>query len=73
LAVLILLTLLYATIGIILACIALQSGPNITKNIQGRLSVAGRAAKCFESNERCEGPTKEIKDLFEENEVGERD
>ncbi|KAN0104362.1 hypothetical protein V8E51_010107 [Hyaloscypha variabilis] len=63
LAVLILLTLLYATIGIILACIALQSRPDITKNIQGRLSVAGRAAKCFESNERCEGPTKEIKDL----------
>lgn len=73
LAVLVLLSLLYAAVGILLASMALRARPSVTNNIQGRLSVTGLAAKCFESEERCEGPTKEIRDLFEENEVGERD
>lgn len=73
LAVLILLTLIYAAIGALLACIAARAGPGLIKNIQGRLSIAGLVAKCFESEERCNKPTKEIQDLFEENELGARD
>jgi hypothetical protein len=73
LAVLVLLSLLYAAIGILLACMALRARPGVSNNIQGRLSVGGLAAKCFEGEERCEGSAKEIQDLFEENEVGARD
>ncbi|PMD22228.1 hypothetical protein NA56DRAFT_702582 [Hyaloscypha hepaticicola] len=73
LAVLVLLSLLYAAVGILLACMALRARPSVSNNIQGRLSVAGLAAKCFEGEERSEGPTKEIQDLFGENEVGARD
>jgi hypothetical protein len=73
LAVLVLLSLLYAAIGILLACVALRARPGVSNNVQGRLSVSGLAAKCFESEERCEGPTKEVQNLFEENEVGARD
>jgi hypothetical protein len=73
LAVLNLLTLIYAAIGVLLACIAARAGPGLIKNVQGRLSIAGLVAKCFESEERCDGPTKEIQDLFEENEFGARD
>jgi hypothetical protein len=69
LAVLVLLCLLYAAVGILLACMALRARPRVSNNIQSRLSVTGLAAKCFESEERCEGPTKEIQDLFEENEI----
>lgn len=73
LVVLVFLTLLYAAVGILLACMAARAGVGETKNVQGRLSVAGLAAKCFESEDRYEGPTKEIPDLFAENEVGARD
>jgi hypothetical protein len=72
-SVLVLLSLLYAAVGILLACIALRARPSVSNNIQGRLSVTGLAAQCFESEERREGPTKEIQDLFEENEVRARD
>jgi hypothetical protein len=70
---LVLLTLLYAVIGIVLALMAAQTGPSETKNVQGRLSVAGLAAKCFESEDNYEGPAKEIHDMFAENEVAARD
>jgi hypothetical protein len=73
LAVLVLLALLYAAVGVLLAFMAVRAGVSETKNVQGRLSVAGLAAKCFESEDRYEGPTKEIHGLFAENEVGDRD
>jgi hypothetical protein len=73
LAVLVLLSLRYAAVGTLLASMALRARPGISNNIQGRLSVSGLAAKCFESEERCEVPTKEVQNLFGENEVGARD
>jgi hypothetical protein len=73
LAVLVFLSLLYAVVGILLACMAFRARPGVSNNVQDRLSVTGLAAKCFESEDRCEGPATEIKDLFEENEVGARD
>jgi hypothetical protein len=73
LAVLVFLALLYAVVGVILAFMAAQAGAGETKNVQGRLSVAGLVAKCFESEDRREGPAKEIQDLFAETEVGARD
>jgi len=73
LVILVFLTLLYAAVGIVLAFMAAQAGAGETKNVHGRLSVAGLAAKCFESEDRYEGPAKEIHDLFAENEVGARD
>ncbi|PMD35074.1 hypothetical protein L207DRAFT_588563 [Hyaloscypha variabilis F] len=73
LAVLVFLTLLYAVIGILLAYIAVKAGTDETKSVQSRLSVAGLAAKCFEGEDICERPKKEIYELFAENEVGARD
>jgi hypothetical protein len=73
LVILVFLTLLYAAVGIVLAFMAAQAGAGETKNVHGRLSVAGLAAKCFESEDRYEGPAKEIHDLFAENEIGARD
>lgn len=67
---LVFLNLLYAAVGVILAVMAAHTGPRETKNVQGRLSVAGLTAKCFESKDRFEGPAKEIQDLFAEKEVG---
>jgi hypothetical protein len=67
------LNLLYAVVGVVLAVIAAGTGPSETKNVQGRLSMAGLAAKCFESTGRCEGPAKEIQDLFAEKEFRDRD
>jgi len=73
LAVLVFLTLLYAAIGILLGYIAAKAGTGETKSVQGHLSVAGLAAKCFEREDICEGPMKEIHELFAENEIGARD
>jgi hypothetical protein len=74
LAVLALLFLLYDAVGtLLLASMALRARPRLSNNIQGRLSFVGLAVQCFESEKRCEGPTKEIEDLFKENEVGVRD
>jgi hypothetical protein len=70
LVILVILNLLYAVVGVILAVMAARTGPSETKNVQGRLSVAGLTAKCFESRDRFEGPAKEIQDLFAEKEVG---
>jgi hypothetical protein len=67
---LVLLNLVYAVVGVVLAVMAARTGPGETKNVQGRLNVAGLAAMCFESKDRCEGPAKEIQDLFAEKEVG---
>jgi hypothetical protein len=70
---LVFLNLLYAVVGVVLALMAAKTGPGETKNVQGRLSVAGLTAQCFESEDRYEGPAKEIQDLFAEKEVGARD
>jgi hypothetical protein len=67
------LTLLYAAIGILLACIAAKAGTGETKSVQSRLSVAGLAAKCFKGEDIYERPKKKIYELFVENEVGVRD
>jgi hypothetical protein len=69
----VLLNLVYAVAGVVLAVMAARTGPGETKNVQGRLNVTGLAAMCFESKVRCEGPAKEIQDLFAEKEVGTRD
>jgi len=67
---LVLLSLVYAVVGVVLAVMAARTGPGETKNVQGRLNVAGLAAMCFESKDRCEGPAKDIQDLFAEKEAG---
>ncbi|KAN0095511.1 hypothetical protein V8E51_016222 [Hyaloscypha variabilis] len=73
LIVLVFLTLLYAAVGIVLACMAAHAGTGETKSVQGHLSVAGLTAKCFENRGRYEGPVKEVSEMFSENEVGARD
>jgi hypothetical protein len=73
LTMLVFLNLLYAVIGVVLAVMAAKTGPGETKNVQGRLSVAGLTAKCFESKDRYEAPVKELEDLFAEKDVGARD
>jgi hypothetical protein len=73
LAVLVFLTLLYASVGILLACMAAQGGTGEAKIVQGYLSVAGLAAKCFENEDRCDAPVREVEELFAEKEVGARD
>jgi len=60
------LNLLYAVVGVVLAVIAAMAKPAESKNVQGRLSVAGLVAACFEEKERVEGPAREIEDLFAE-------
>ncbi len=52
---------------------AAQARPSETKNVQGRLSVAGLAATCFETRERVEGPARKVEDLFAEEEWGRKD
>ncbi|KAH8750642.1 hypothetical protein BGZ57DRAFT_967313 [Hyaloscypha finlandica] len=73
LAVLVFLTLLYASVGILLACMAAQGGTGEAKIVQGYFSVTGLAAKCFENEDRCEAPVREVEELFAEKEVGARD
>jgi hypothetical protein len=73
LIVLVFLTLLYAAVGIVLACMAALAGTGETKSVQGHLSVAALTAKCFENRDRYEGPVKEVSEMFSENEVGARD
>jgi hypothetical protein len=70
---LVFLNLLYAVVGVVLAVMAARTGPSETKNVQGRISVAGLAANCFESQARVEGPAMELEDLFEEKDIGARD
>jgi hypothetical protein len=61
------LDLLYAAVGIFLAVLAFSLRPRLTKNVQGRLSVAGLAAACFESRERVEQPVETLQGLFSES------
>jgi hypothetical protein len=73
LGVLVFLTLAYAAVGILLACMAVHAGIGETKSVQGHLSFAGLAAKCFENKNRYQGPVKEVCEMFAENEIGTRD
>lgn len=47
---LIVLNLLYAVLGVLLAVVAVASHPRKTRNVQARLSIAGLVAALFESN-----------------------
>ncbi len=62
---LIILNLLYALLGIILAIIALASQPRKVRNIQARLSIAGLVAALLEPN-----PTKENDFTMKESSSG---
>jgi hypothetical protein len=55
LAVLVFLALLYAAVGVVLAFMAVRAGTSETKSVQGRLSVAGLTAKCFEKGTDTKG------------------
>jgi len=63
------LNLLYAVVGIILATIAAWDKPNESKNVQGRLSIAGLTAMCFESKDKVEGPVKKVEEMFAEKDL----
>ncbi|KAH8658786.1 hypothetical protein BGZ60DRAFT_127140 [Tricladium varicosporioides] len=66
---LVFLNLIYAVGGVALAVLAARTGASETKSVKERVSVAGLAAKCFESTDRFEGPSEDITDLFTEKQV----
>jgi hypothetical protein len=70
---LVFLNLLYAAVGIIMAIIAARAKPNESKNVQGRLSVAGLIAMCFESKDKVEGPVKKVEEMFAEKDIRVKD
>jgi hypothetical protein len=63
---LILLNLIYAMAGIVLAFFALCSKPKSAREVQARLSLASLVAACFESRERNEMPSEKVEELFAE-------
>jgi hypothetical protein len=67
---LIVLNLIYATIGIALAIYAATNQPTEARNVQARLSVAGLAAACFEAEDRIRAPVENVEELFKERTEG---